>query len=233
MHRRSRRLLGRALIASVPALALALAFGPAAGASTAGASPAARAAAAARTALEHLAIGQHGSDQRVSGPARKVDGLTQVQSTQLVGLRRHGQRLQHRDGQLDRAVGQLHAGRPRSRRSGSASTATAATRWSRTARWSSATRAPPTTTRGGRCTPPMTSRWSDERWRRVTASRASVVRSGTSYTLKVTDSTHTANSFTTTQTCSGCANSQRRVDRRGAERLQRRLPAVRLRQLDR
>ena len=36
---------------------------------------------------------------------------------------------------------------------------------------------------------------------------ASVVRSGTSYTLKVTDSTHTADSFTTTQTCSDCANS--------------------------
>jgi len=34
-----------------------------------------------------------------------------------------------------------------------------------------------------------------------------VARSGTSYTLKVTDSTHTANSFTTVQTCSGCANS--------------------------
>ena len=36
---------------------------------------------------------------------------------------------------------------------------------------------------------------------------ASVVRSGTSYTLKVTDSGHPANSFTTAQTCSGCANS--------------------------
>ena len=36
---------------------------------------------------------------------------------------------------------------------------------------------------------------------------ASVVRSGTSYTLKVTDSSHSANSFTTTQTCSSCANS--------------------------
>jgi hypothetical protein len=34
-----------------------------------------------------------------------------------------------------------------------------------------------------------------------------VVRSGTSYTLKVTDSTHSANSFTTTQSCSNCANS--------------------------
>jgi Peptidase A4 family len=36
---------------------------------------------------------------------------------------------------------------------------------------------------------------------------ASVVRSGTSYTLKVTDSTDSANSFSTTQTCSNCANS--------------------------
>jgi hypothetical protein len=36
---------------------------------------------------------------------------------------------------------------------------------------------------------------------------ASVVRSGTSYTLKVTDSTHSANSFSTTQSCSNCANS--------------------------
>ena len=36
---------------------------------------------------------------------------------------------------------------------------------------------------------------------------ASVVRSGSSYTLAVTDSTHPANSFSTVQGCSGCANS--------------------------
>jgi hypothetical protein len=37
---------------------------------------------------------------------------------------------------------------------------------------------------------------------------ASVTRSGSSYALKVTDSTHPANSFSTTQTCSsGCANT--------------------------
>ena len=35
----------------------------------------------------------------------------------------------------------------------------------------------------------------------------SVVRSGSSYTLAVTDSTHPANSFTTTQSCSSCANT--------------------------
>lgn len=36
---------------------------------------------------------------------------------------------------------------------------------------------------------------------------ASVVRKGTSYTIKVTDSTTPGNSFGTTQTCSTCANS--------------------------
>jgi hypothetical protein len=36
---------------------------------------------------------------------------------------------------------------------------------------------------------------------------ASVVRSGDSYTLAVTDSTRSGNSFSTTQTCSNCANS--------------------------
>jgi hypothetical protein len=36
---------------------------------------------------------------------------------------------------------------------------------------------------------------------------ATVTRSGTSYTLAVTDATHAADSFTTTQTCSSCANS--------------------------
>jgi hypothetical protein len=36
---------------------------------------------------------------------------------------------------------------------------------------------------------------------------AAVIRSGHSYKLTVTDSTHPANSFTTSQTCSDCANS--------------------------
>ena len=36
---------------------------------------------------------------------------------------------------------------------------------------------------------------------------ASVVRSGSTYTLKLTDSTHPANSFSTVQTCSTCTNT--------------------------
>jgi hypothetical protein len=47
---------------------------------------------------------------------------------------------------------------------------------------------------------------------------ASVVRSGASFTLTVTDSSRSAGSFTTTQSCSGCANSSAEWDRRGAQR---------------
>jgi len=36
---------------------------------------------------------------------------------------------------------------------------------------------------------------------------STVTRSGTSYTLTVTDSTHSANSFTETESCSSCANT--------------------------
>jgi hypothetical protein len=36
---------------------------------------------------------------------------------------------------------------------------------------------------------------------------STVTRSGTAYTLTVTDSTHPANSFTTTESCSSCANT--------------------------
>jgi hypothetical protein len=36
---------------------------------------------------------------------------------------------------------------------------------------------------------------------------STVTRSGTSYTLTVTDSTHSANSFTATESCSSCANT--------------------------
>ncbi len=85
MHRRLPRLLFVSLMACVPALGLLMAFGPTAGASTAGVSPSARAASAARAALEHLAIGQHGSDHRVPGPVPDVKGLTQVQSTNWAG----------------------------------------------------------------------------------------------------------------------------------------------------
>ena len=64
---------------------------------------------------------------------------------------------------------------------------------------------------------------------------ASVVRTGTKYALKVTDSTTTGNSFSKTRNLRGrhLRGFQRRVDRGGAQRLGRPLPAGEVRQVDR
>ena len=206
MHLRSPRLLGRALIASVPVLALALAFGPAAGASTAGASPGARAAAAARTALEHLAIGQHGFDQRVAGHARKVDGLTQVQSGNWSGYADTGSGFASVTGSWTEPSASCTR------------TTSLAAFWVGIDGYSS-----DSVEQDGTLVECYQDHAYYYTWwemyptnaiqvvgtslRPGDSISASVVRNGTSYTLKVTDSTHTANSFTTTQTCSGCANS--------------------------
>ena len=85
MHARHPR-LSRSLIASASALGLVLGISPAAGASTAGhpavtrASVAARAAAAARSAIEHMHIGQHATAHLVPGHAVRGDATTQLPS---------------------------------------------------------------------------------------------------------------------------------------------------------
>lgn len=81
MRRTRPRLLARVLMVSGPALGLLLAMSPAAGASTTPKSAAAQAALVARQALEHLSVGQHAADHRVSRPSLRVKGLSQVQST--------------------------------------------------------------------------------------------------------------------------------------------------------
>jgi hypothetical protein len=81
MHRRLPRLAVYPLVACLPVLGLLLAFSPPAGASTAShASPRARALAAALAELKQLNIGQHATDH-ATGHAVKIQGLTQVQST--------------------------------------------------------------------------------------------------------------------------------------------------------
>jgi hypothetical protein len=205
MHRRPHRLIGTALVACVPALGMLLAFGPAAGASTASASPGP--AAAARTALEHLAIGQHGLDHRVSGHAARVKGLTQVESTNWSGYADTGSGYSSVTG------------------SWTEPTATCSSRaTSLAAFWvgidgysSDSVEQDGTLIECYRGTAYYYTWWEmyptnaiqvvGETLRPGDSISASVVRSGTSYTLKVTDSTHTANSFSTTQTCSSCANS--------------------------
>jgi hypothetical protein len=207
MHRRPHRLLGIALVACLPALGLLLAFGPAAGASTAGASPSARAGAAARTALEHLSIGQHGSDHRVSGHAARVKSLTQVESTNWSGYADTGSSFSTVTGSWTEPTATC-----------SSRTTSLAAFWVGIDGYSSdSVEQDGTLVECYRGTAYYYTWWEmyptndiqvvGETLRPGDSISASVVRSGTSYTLKVTDSTHTANSFSTTQTCSDCANS--------------------------
>ena len=204
MHRRSHRLVGTALVACIPALGMVLAFGPAAGASTASASPSASAVAAARAALDHLKIGEHGVDQAV-GHATRIKGLTHVDSTNWSGYADTGKAY-------DTVTG-----------SWTEPKATCTSKTSLAAFWvgidgysSDSVEQDGTLIEceGGTA---MYFTW----WEMFPTNAvevvgdtlepgdhisASVVRSGTSYTLKVTDSTHPANSFSTKQSCS-CANT--------------------------
>jgi len=187
----------------VPVLGLLVALGPAAGAS---ASPSARAAAVARTALEHLAIGQHGTDQRVSGHALKIKGLTQVDSTNWSGYADTGSGYSTVTGKWTEP------------------SATCTSQTSLAAFWvgidgftSSSVEQDGTLIECYLGTAYYFTWWEmyptnaiqvvGDTLRPGDSITASVVRSGSSYTLKVTDSSRSGDSFTTTQSCSGCANS--------------------------
>jgi Peptidase A4 family len=206
MQRRPSRLLARALVACVPVLGLALALGPAAGASTASASPSAQAAAAARTALEHLYVGWHNAFQRQAGHAT-VKGLSQVESTNWSGYADTGSGFSTVTGSWTEPTGTC-----------SGRTESLAAFWVGIDGYSSdSVEQDGTLIECYRGTAYYYTWWEmyptnaiqvvGSTLRPGDAISASVVRSGSSYTLKVTDSTHTANSFTTTQTCSSCANS--------------------------
>jgi hypothetical protein len=207
MHRRPHRLIGTALVACVPALGLALAFGPAAAASTATASPSASAAATARTALQHLSIGQHGLNHRASGRSARVKGLTQVQSTNWSGYADTGSGYSTVTGSWTEPTATC-----------SSRTTSLAAFWVGIDGYSSdSVEQDGTLVECYRGTAYYYTWWEmypanaiqvvGETLKPGDKISASVARSGTSYTLKVTDSTHTANSFSTTQTCSSCANS--------------------------
>jgi hypothetical protein len=208
MHRRSPRLLGRALMACVPALGLALAFGPAAGASTSSATPSAQAAATARSALQHLRIGQHGTDHQMLSPegsVSKIQALTQVQSGNWSGYADTGSGYSTVTGKWTEP------------------TATCSSTTSLAAFWvgidgfnSSSVEQDGTLIECSGGTAFYYTWWEmypsnaiqvvGSTLRPGDSITASVVRSGSSYTLKVTDSTHTADSFSTTHSCS-CSNS--------------------------
>jgi hypothetical protein len=207
MHLRSHRVLCTALVACVPALGMLLAFGPAAGASTAAASPSARAAAAARIAIEHLQVGQHGAVHRMAGQASRVKGLTQVESTNWSGYADTGS-----------GFSKVSASWTEPKGTCSGRTESLAAFWVGIDGYSSdSVEQDGTLIECYRGTAYNYTWWEmyptndiqvvGESLEPGDNISASVVRSGTSYTLAVTDSTHTANSFSTKQTCSSCANS--------------------------
>lgn len=206
MIRRHPWLSRSVLLACVPALGLFLAVGQA-GASAARAHSPQNARAAALAALEHLLIGQHGTNHRVGHGVRGV-GLNQVKSNNWSGY-------------ADDSGGNTY-----SKVSGKwvepAVTCTATTAlaafWVGIDGYNSGTVEQDGTLAycdGG-------SAFYYSWWEMYPANdiqivgssvapgdsiAASVVRTGTSYTLKLTDTTNPANSFSTTQTCTSCANS--------------------------
>lgn len=199
------RLLNLVLLACLPAAGMLLTFGPAAGASTA-ATPSAQAAANARALLHNLSVGQHSADQRVAGHATKVEGLTQVQSTNWSGYADTGSGF---------STVTAHWTEPSA---SCGSTTSLAAFWVGIDGYSSSSvEQDGTLVECYLGTAYQYTWWEmyptnaiqvvDSTLAAGDSITASVVRSGTRYTLKVTDSTHSADSFSTTQTCSGCANS--------------------------
>ena len=208
MHRHLPRLLSAALVACVPVLGLVMAGSPAAGASTAGTHPAphARAAAAARAALTRLMVGQHGTDHRVPGHRLRVKGLSQVQSGNWSG---------YADTSATFSTATGHWTEP-SVSCGSQTSLAAF--WVGIDGYSSSSVEQDGTLAECYHGSAFYYTW----WEMYPSNAiqvvgstlrpgdgitASVVRSGGSYTLKVTDSSRSGDSFSTTQSCSSCANS--------------------------
>jgi hypothetical protein len=208
-------LLARFLMVGVPAFGLLVAFGPAAGASTAAhvstaarasTTPSARAAAVARQTLRHLSIGQHAADHRVSGPSLRVNGLTQVQSTNWSGYADTGSGFSTVTGSWTEPSVSC------------TSTTSLAAFWVGIDGYSSSSVEQDGTLAecsGGRAFyftwwemyPTNAIQVVGSTLRAGDHITASVVRSGSSYALKVTDSSRSGDNVNTTQSCSSCANS--------------------------
>jgi len=209
MHRRVPRLLTCTIAACAPVLGLVIAVAPAASAATTSSSPAAtyaHALAAARAAIRHLSIGQHATDHAV-GHASRFRALTQVQSTNWSGYADTSTTFSKATGNWTEPSVSCSGGRT-----------SYAAFWVGIDGFTSGSVEQDGTLAecsGGRAF--YFSWWEMYPTNAIQvvgssvapgdSISASVARSGTSYTLKVTDSTHSANSFTTTQTCSSCANS--------------------------
>jgi hypothetical protein len=192
------------LMACVPAIGLVAAFSPPAGASTA-AVPSARAIAIAKAYIKHLEIGQHGTDHQAAGHSA-LKGLTQVQSSNWSGY-------------ADTGSGFSTVTAKWTEPTGSCTSATSlAAFWVGIDGYSSDSVEQDGTLiecSGGSAFyftwwemyPTNDIQVVGETLRPGDSISASVTRSGTSYTLKVTDSSRSGDNVSTTQRCSSCANS--------------------------
>ena len=206
MQRRIPRLVAGSLIACLPVVGLLAAFSPAAGATT---TPPASARAAALAEIRDLTVGQHPTDHRV-GHAVRLHGLTQVQSTNWSGYAD--------DNSAGNTYSTVTGNWTEPAVTCSSRTTQYAAFWVGIDGYSSNS-----VEQDGTLAECYHGRAYYYSWWEMYPSNAiqtvgttvspgdsistSVVRSGTSYTLRVTDSTHSANSFSTTQSCSSCANS--------------------------
>jgi hypothetical protein len=206
MTKRLRRFLVYPLAATLPALGLMITLGTAAGAST---TPSAQATAAtiAKAAIERLSIGQHDTNHRIAGVSGKLSSDAVVYSTGWSGYVDTGTGFTEANGSWVEP----------SATCASSETSLAAF-WVGIGGYSSATVEQDGTLI--ECYEGTAYQYSW--WEMYPATdiqvvgetvaagdeiHAVVARSGTSYTLSVTDSTKTANSFSTTQTCSDCSNT--------------------------
>ena len=210
MHRRLPALLSRSVLVCGPAVGLIIAIAPAAGATASSpATPYARAVAAARAALRHLSVGQHATDHAVLGHASVISGLTQVQSTNWSG---------YADNNSAGNTYSTVTGNWTEPSVSCTSQTSLAAFWVGIDGFTSGSVEQDGTLAecsGGRAFyftwwemyPTNSIQVVGQSLRPGDSINASVVRSGSSYTLKVTDSSRSGDSFTTTQTCSSCANS--------------------------
>jgi Peptidase A4 family len=207
MANRVPRFLHYSLVATLPAIGLligALSSSPA-GASTQASAPA-QATALAKAAIKQLAIGQHGTIHRMSSP-HDIKGLTSVESTNWSGYADTGSSFSKVTGSWSEPSASC-----------SGRTTSLAAFWVGIDGYSSdSVEQDGTLIECYRGTAYQYTWWEmyptndiqvvGESLAAGDSITASVVRSGSSYTLAVTDSTRSANSFSTTQSCSGCANS--------------------------
>jgi peptidase A4-like protein len=202
-------LLPRSLAAIGLTFGLAVALAPAVGAAPAGqvrATPSEQAALIARTAIKRLAIGRQAIDQPAGRRSPAISGLTQVQSTNWSGYADTGTGFTQVSG--DWAEPTVTCG----------PSTTLAAFWIGIDGYSSDSVEQAGTLiecYGGTA---YQYTW----WEMYPANAIQIVgetvasgdaivalinRKGTSYTLKITDTTHPANSFSTTQSCTSCANT--------------------------